>query len=130
MLFRSTEPELTEAIRNNLLSKYETVHQKQLANSRLEFKLDGEYLLKKGGEQGLSKLIIIKEGTTEETKVKAFECPFYLTGSQELKQIAWDCGIGQRNSLGLGMVEVVGSWESKKNIITEFNEMRKHCAQK
>jgi CRISPR-associated endoribonuclease Cas6 len=103
--YRPSEPELAEAIRDNLIAKYETVHQKQPDDSRLEFKLDKEYLQKKGGDLGLSKLIIIKEGTSEETKVKAFECLFYLTGSQELQQIAWDCGIGQRNSLGFGMVD-------------------------
>ncbi len=105
--YRPSEPELVEAIRHNLISKYETVYQKQPADSRLEFKLDEEYRQNKGGDAGLSKLIIIKEGTSAETKIKAFECPFYLTGSRELQQVAWDCGIGQRNSQGLGMIDVM-----------------------
>ncbi len=54
-----------------------------------------------------SKLITIKEGSAEETRVKAFESLFYLTGSKELMQVAYECGIGQRNSMGFGMGKII-----------------------
>ena len=50
-----------------------------------------------------SKLIVIKEGTPEETKRKAFESYFTLTGSTELMRPAWGCRLGEENSMGFGM---------------------------
>ena len=105
--YRPLEPELTAAIRKNLISKYETVYRRLPENDDLIFKPDMDYIRRRGGQEKISKLIRIKEGTPEETRVKAFECPFYLQGSTELMRIAYQCGIGQRNSMGFGMVEVV-----------------------
>lgn len=104
---RPSENNLPEAIRNNLISKYYTVYNKELKNDQLTFEIDARYYQRKGGDEGISKLIKIKEGTPEETQVKAFETPFSLTGSRELMAVAYECGIGQRNSMGFGMVEVV-----------------------
>ncbi len=60
-----------------------------------------------------SKLIVIKEGMPEETKRKAFESYLTLTGSTELMRTAWECGLGEENSMGFGMVEVVGAYERR-----------------
>ena len=50
----------------------------------------------------------IKEGhKTEETKIVGFEVPFTLQGSTKLMEIAYECGIGEKNSLGFGMIEKV-----------------------
>ncbi len=105
--FRPLEPDLSESIRKNLISKYHTLRHTLPENQELEFQIDMEYLKKRGGEEKISKLIHIKEGTSEETRVKAFETPFYLSGSPELMKIAYECGIGHKNSMGFGMVEVV-----------------------
>lgn len=104
---RPSEDNFSEALRKNLIAKYRTIHKKEPSNDNLEFKIDAEYFHRKGGDEGISKLITIKEGAPEETQVKAFETPFSLTGSKELKTVAYECGIGQRNSMGFGMVEVV-----------------------
>ncbi len=107
--YRASEPELSEAIRNNLINKYETVYGKPPASDQLRFEIDRDYLHFKGGDEGVSKLITIKEDDEEKaTGVKCFESPFTLFGSPELMKIAYECGIGQKNSMGFGMVEVVG----------------------
>jgi CRISPR/Cas system endoribonuclease Cas6 (RAMP superfamily) len=31
-----------------------------------------------------------------------------LTGSAELMEIAWTCGLGEKNGSGMGMIEVKG----------------------
>ncbi|NOZ60495.1 MAG: CRISPR-associated endoribonuclease Cas6 [Calditrichaeota bacterium] len=105
--YRPLEPDLSEAIRKNLISKYETLYHRHPENDSLTFALDEHYLRRRGGEEKLSKLIKIKEGMAEETRIKAFECPFYLKGSTELMKVAYECGIGQKNSMGFGMVDVV-----------------------
>ena len=100
--YRPDDEKLSEALRNNLLEKYEIIHCKKPADHRLVFRLESHDTPK-------SKLITIKEGTPEETRIKAFETHFTLQGSPELMLTAWECGLGERGSQGFGMVEVVNS---------------------
>ncbi len=105
---RPGDAELSQAIRKNLINKYQLIHQKPPTNDSLEFSLDPDYVKRRGGTDKLSKLITIKEHQGDEaTQIKAFESLFFLSGSPELMQTAWECGIGQRNSLGFGMIDVI-----------------------
>ncbi len=55
--------------------------------------VDGRWKMEdRGPFRPRSKLIVIKEGTPEETKRKAFESYFTLTGSTELMRAAWGAG--------------------------------------
>ena len=99
--YRPHDPALSEAIRQNLLQKHEAIHQCPPDDERLSFTIPEGYKPK-------SRLITLKEGTPEETQIKAFETYFDLTGSVELMRVAWECGVGEKNSQGFGMVEVVG----------------------
>lgn len=111
---RPDDPQLNEAIRNNLVQKFQTIYQKLPEKSQLIFTLDKNYIQRKGGYQNISKLITIKEGNkNEQTQIKSFLAPFTLEGSIELIQIAYDCGIGEKNSLGFGMIELVGQKDNK-----------------
>jgi len=100
--YRHDTPGLSEALRKNLLQKYQLVHGRLPENPELAFRFEKR-------DRPRSKLIVIKEGTPEETKRKAFESYFTFTGSTELMRTAWECGLGEENSMGFGMVEVVGS---------------------
>jgi len=105
---RPGDSRMGEAIRRNLLGKFEIVGRKRPKDESLEFKLDEEYIERRGGPEKTTKLIWIREGDGErETKVKAFIAPFELAGSVELIKIAYECGIGEKNSLGFGMIEEV-----------------------
>lgn len=106
--FRANDPELSEAVRKNLLSKHEIIHGHPPTDAHIEFVIDLDYLKRRGGPEKVSKLITIKEGTPEETRIKAFECPFTLAGNPELMRVAWECGVGDHTSMGCGMVEAVG----------------------
>ncbi|MGH7491430.1 MAG: CRISPR-associated endoribonuclease Cas6 [bacterium] len=105
--YRAHETELGEAIRQNLLQKYQTIQGEAPADTLLVFEIDRGYLERQGGPEKVSKLIAIKEGTAEETRIKGFMCPFTLAGSPELMRVAWECGVGDHNSMGCGMVEVI-----------------------
>ncbi len=102
--FRANDAELGEAIRQNLLQKYETIYGHGSADGRLVFEIDRNYLERQGGPERVSKLLTIKEGTPQETRIKGFMCPFALAGNSELMRVAWECGIGDHNSMGCGMV--------------------------
>ena len=107
--YRPYDAGLSEALHKNLLEKYQIIHGIQaptfsdkVGSSKLHFRLEAQ-------DKPKSKLITIKEGTPQATRIKAFETYFTLEGSPELMQVAWDCGLGEHNSQGFGMVEVVGS---------------------
>lgn len=106
---RPDDPQLDDAIRKNLIQKYNTIFQHPPGNDLLNILLDEQYVQRKGGFDKISKLITFKEGDErDETRVKSFLCPLALKGSIELMRTAYDCGIGEKNSQGFGMIEVVG----------------------
>jgi len=43
------------------------------------------------------------------TKIKAIFAPFNLSGSSELKTIAWEAGVGNYCSQGFGMIDLVNN---------------------
>ncbi len=96
--YRPDDPELSDALRNNVLEKYKIIHGSLPENSAFLFRIEAT-------DKPKSKLIAIKEGTREETKVSCFETYFTLEGSPELMQTAWECGLGERGSQGFGMIK-------------------------
>lgn len=99
-------PGFPEAIRQNLLHKFTTAYGAMPHDGQLTFRWDDEYIERRGGYKRISKLIWIKEGEAgHETKVKGFVAPFYLGGDPELIHCAYECGLGDKNSLGFGMIE-------------------------
>lgn len=61
--------------------------------------------LKVIGEAPKSKLITIKAGTLQQTKVKGFVYRFLIKLPEELFNIAMNCGLGEKCSMGFGMIE-------------------------
>ncbi|MBM3162582.1 MAG: CRISPR-associated endoribonuclease Cas6 [Chlorobi bacterium] len=90
----------------NLCRKYEALHGRPYAadNSTFRFTLDQDYADRKNGK--IQKLITIKEGRPDETKVKGLLAPFRLEAPPELMEIGYECGFGEKNSQGFGMVKV------------------------
>ncbi len=103
--YRPFDKEISEAVRQSLVKKYETIYHTSPNNTELTFEVDKEYVQKKGGVEKVSKLITLREGKKDETRVKGFLTPFTLKGSLELMQTGWECGIGDKCSLGFGCVE-------------------------
>ncbi len=98
--YTANDPDLPEAIRKNLLQKHEIIHNAPPYDDHLEFSFEGK-------DHPKSKLITIKEGTPAETKIKALETYFTLQGNPELMQTAWQCGVGEHNAQGFGMIDLV-----------------------
>lgn len=114
---RPDDARLSQAIRHNLRQKFETIYHRSPEADQIHFSIDETYARRKGGYDKLSKLITIKEGDeAQATKVKCFMTPFSLSGSLELISVAYECGIGDKNSLGFGMIEVVEMSRSEAKI--------------
>lgn len=100
----------SRVICNNLRLKYETIfchghgYPEKNYEGEIDWIADKNYITERGGETKTTKLITIKEDTQEETKVKGFNCPFMLRGEPEILRVAYECGLGERNSIGFGMI--------------------------
>jgi CRISPR-associated endoribonuclease Cas6 len=53
----------------------------------------------------VQKLITLKEGRSDETKIKGTLAPFRLRAPRELMEVGYECGFGEKNSMGFGMVK-------------------------
>ena len=102
---RPLDEGIEEAVQKSLLGKYRSIYGKEPVDEIINFTIDRDYIMSRGGATRVSKLIHLKEGAgNQTTRVKAFECPFYLEGSEELMQVAWDCGIGDKTNMGFGCI--------------------------
>lgn len=54
-----------------------------------------------------SSLITIKAGTKAATRVRGYLYRFQIKLPDELMQIAYDCGLGEKGSLGFGMIKTI-----------------------
>ncbi len=97
---RPNDPLFSEAVRENLLWKHRVLHGAPPTDDRLALEFDPAYLAdprRRGG----TKLVTFKDINI----VGAF-APFALTGSPALMETAWNCGLGEKNSIGFGMLDV------------------------
>jgi CRISPR-associated endoribonuclease Cas6 len=92
-----------ENIKNNLVNKYETLHNASYDNREhpFSFHFDPIYISKKNGT--ISKLISFKN----DIKIKAMEAPFTVEADPDLIKIGYECGWGEKNSAGFGCTEPI-----------------------
>lgn len=86
-------------LKSNLNQKINTLPNTQLplTNFQFDWQLTG---------QAKSKLITIKPGTPQQSKVRGYKYPFTLTASPEIHQFILSTGLGEKNSTGFGWCEV------------------------
>jgi CRISPR-associated endoribonuclease Cas6 len=108
---------LQAAIQANIINKWRSLYaegspsQKSVMDDgdlHLRCTLDHKYIAERGGPEKVSKLVTIKEGRRDETRVRGFLCPLTLEGHPALIALAYESGLGEKNSLGFGMIKVEG----------------------
>lgn len=89
----------------NLKAKYQAVYRTEFQGEVNDFRVafSERYIERQNGK--IEKLITLKEGREEETKVKGILCPFTISAPMELIKVGYECGFGERNSQGFGMVK-------------------------
>ncbi|OFI05282.1 CRISPR associated protein Cas6 [Clostridium acetireducens DSM 10703] len=87
------EEEFSELIRKNLLKKYQAFHGKKPNNDKFDIKILNKNKLKEN--------IVIYKGLV----IKAWSGEFLLEGSEELIDVAYNAGVGSKNSQGFGCLE-------------------------
>ncbi len=94
------DPQFSELVRQNLIRKYEAVHQHPPTEKSFAMTFDQAYIDKREGR--VTRLVNFKG-----TKIRGILSPFHVIGSPELIHIGYECGFGDKNSMGFGMVEVL-----------------------
>lgn len=82
----------------NLLDKYKAFYGEDFPQKDFHFAV-------KTLSKPKSTLITIKADTPQESKIRGFLCQFELQAPVELMKIAYEAGLGGKNSMGFGMVE-------------------------
>ena len=101
------DEEFERVLLENLLGKYEALHgQAYDGKAELHFEVVKEYFERKNG--AITKLVTLKEGSPDETKVRGTLAPFRLQIPQPLMEVGYYCGFGGLNAQGFGMVKVGG----------------------
>lgn len=103
---KPSDIEIKNALAINLKNKYKVLFNKTY-HEFLDIQLDLDYIQKKGGDEAVMKLITIKENTSSQAKIKGFMTPFRIIADPKLIKLAYYCGIGEKNSLGFGAIEVI-----------------------
>ncbi len=100
------DPEFERVLLENLCRKYQVLHGREFAcnSDQFSFTLDHAYEERMNGK--IQKLITLKEGKLDETKIKGTLAPFTIRAPRELIEIGYECGFGEKNSMGFGMVKV------------------------
>lgn len=93
------DPQLSDLICQNLLRKHQAIHARIPQDDTLSFRFDDRYIQRKQGR--VTRLIDFKG-----IKIRGIMCPFRVSGSKALIQTGYECGFGDKNSAGFGMVEV------------------------
>ena len=98
--------EFEEILYTNLCDKYQATHGKPfgLSSDKFRLELDHDYIERKKGS--VQKLVTLKKGQKDETEIKGTFAPFRIKAPRELMEIGYECGFGEKNSVGFGMVKV------------------------
>ncbi|MDD2716741.1 MAG: CRISPR-associated endoribonuclease Cas6 [Candidatus Wallbacteria bacterium] len=97
---RPWEEGFSDAIKHNLMRKYELVHGKKLRDSAFEVRIDNDYMNRHAGK-------VMKTIAFKKAKIAGYFAPFTVTGSPKLLELGYEAGFGEKGSMGFGMVEAV-----------------------
>ena len=94
------DPQLSELVRQNLIRKYEAVHRHPPQEKSFAMTFDQGYIDKREGR--VTRLVDFKG-----TKIRCIMSPFHVIGAPELIHVGYECGFGDKNSMGFGMIEIL-----------------------
>jgi CRISPR-associated endoribonuclease Cas6 len=89
------------ALAENLIDKHEILTGERLPNDAVTLRADLEYLAR---APHTMKVVTIREGMPDEVRLRGFIAPIKINGDPRLIRTAFACGIGERNSLGFGLL--------------------------
>ncbi|GAB6282828.1 MAG: CRISPR-associated endoribonuclease Cas6 [Ignavibacterium sp.] len=98
--------EINRVFNQNLKNKFTLIHNTKYEGDDLILEWDKDYIEKREKKnKRLTKKISIEKFEGNPIDIIANEIPFTLTGSKELVKVGYECGFGEKNSMGFGLVD-------------------------
>ena len=94
-----TDPRYELGILTGLLARYDIIHGQPFSGT--------PYCHLQLLNEPKSALVRIKAGTPNETRVRGYRYHFKIDLPEELMQIAYESGLGEKGSMGFGMIEAL-----------------------
>lgn len=107
--FRYNDPlsEINRVFNKNLINKYELVHSKEYNGGGVTLKWDENYIRKmEERKKRITKKVTIRKDEHLKIDLIGNQLPFEINGDKELIKVGYDCGFGEKNSLGFGVAEI------------------------
>lgn len=96
--------EINRVLTKNLLNKKGLLSRNQVMDEYCKIQWDQDYLNK---NKRITKKITINEQGKFPIDVIGIQAPFLIEGDPELIKTGYECGFGEKNSMGFGMGEVI-----------------------
>lgn len=100
--------EINRVMNQNLKNKFKIIYNRDYSGDDLILVWDQYYIKKKSSEgKRLTKKISIPVIDNRPVDIIANEIPFSVTGSKELVNVGYQCGFGEKNSMGFGLADLI-----------------------
>lgn len=100
--------EINRILNSNLMNKYELINSKKYEGVDVKFSWDNEFIQKHSRDKRkLTRLVKIIKTDTPVINIIGNMIPFSLEGPEELVNVGYEAGFGEKNSMGFGMAEVL-----------------------
>ncbi|MBI5474283.1 MAG: CRISPR-associated endoribonuclease Cas6 [Ignavibacteriae bacterium] len=104
---RPDDARLAAALQTNIVHKYESLYGAAPEDAEFRCSLDQTYIERQTAKgRRITQKITIKEGRTDASEIIGFTCPITIEGNPVLIALAYESGLGEKNSLGFGMLEI------------------------
>ncbi|MCO6472386.1 MAG: CRISPR-associated endoribonuclease Cas6 [Melioribacteraceae bacterium] len=97
---------INRLLNDNLKRKYNLLFGKPFRGEELDLNWDQNYI-QRNNPKKFTRLAKIKADAESEVFYKGIVLPFSVKGSEELIKVGYDCGFGEKNSMGFGLAEIV-----------------------
>jgi CRISPR-associated endoribonuclease Cas6 len=100
--------EINRVLNANLFHKYKSIYNKDYAGCDVSLRWDEDYIRKmEAGGKRISRKITITKDLANPVDIVAINAPFSLEGDVEIMKVGYECGFGEKNSMGFGLAKVV-----------------------
>lgn len=96
---------INRLLNDNLKRKYNLLFGQPFIGEDLDLKWDQNYI-ERNNPKKFTRLAKIKAEAGAEVFYKGIVLPFSVSGSKDLIKVGYDCGFGEKNSMGFGLVEM------------------------
>lgn len=96
--------DIDRVLTKNLLNKKGLLNRNQVIDDYCNLTWDEEYLEK---NNRITKKITINENGRYPIDIIGIQAPFTIQGDPELIKVGYECGFGEKNSMGFGLAEII-----------------------